>query len=73
MSQTPIRRLDARTPEFMSTLDALLAFASEADERIDAAASTSAFFSPPGVGTTMISSPTPATLAGIAFISTELG
>jgi hypothetical protein len=26
-----------------------------------------------GVGTTMISSPTPATLAGIAFISTELG
>ena len=39
MSQTPIRRLDARAPEFMSTLDALLAFASEADERIDAAVS----------------------------------
>ena len=39
MSQTPIRRLDARTPEFMSTLDALLAFASEADERIDTAVS----------------------------------
>ena len=39
MSQTPIRRLDAREPEFMSTLDALLAFASEADERIDTAVS----------------------------------
>ena len=37
MSQTPIRRLDAREPEFLSTLDALLAFESEADERIDAA------------------------------------
>ncbi|MBC9073574.1 histidinol dehydrogenase [Thauera sp. CAU 1555] len=32
-----IRRLDAREPEFLSTLDALLAFESEADERIDAA------------------------------------
>jgi len=40
---------------------------------IAAAASTSGFFSPRGVGTTMISSPTPATLAGMAFISTELG
>lgn len=37
MSQTPIRRLDAREPEFLSTLDALLAFESEADERIDTA------------------------------------
>ncbi|MFP5402751.1 MAG: histidinol dehydrogenase, partial [Gammaproteobacteria bacterium] len=35
MSQTPIRRLDAREPEFLSMLDALLAFESEADERID--------------------------------------
>ena len=32
-----IRRLDAREPEFLSTLDALLAFESEADERIDTA------------------------------------
>ncbi len=39
MSQTPIRRLDARDAEFLSTLDALLAFESEADERIDAAVS----------------------------------
>ena len=37
MSQTPIRRLDAREPEFLSTLDALLAFESEADERINSA------------------------------------
>ena len=37
MSQTPIRRLDAREPEFLSTLDALLAFEAEADGRIDAA------------------------------------
>ncbi len=37
MSQTPIRRLDARDPEFLSTLDALLAFEAAADERIDAA------------------------------------
>src|SRR5690606_3234728 len=34
-----IRRLDAREPEFLSTIDALLAFESEADERIDAAVS----------------------------------
>ncbi|THF61696.1 histidinol dehydrogenase [Pseudothauera rhizosphaerae] len=32
-----IRRLDAREPEFLATLGALLAFESEADERIDAA------------------------------------
>nr|MBL8454951.1 histidinol dehydrogenase [Zoogloeaceae bacterium] len=32
-----IRRLDAREPEFLSTLDALLAFESSADARIDAA------------------------------------
>ena len=38
-----------------------------------AAASTNAFFSPFGVGTTMISSCTPATLAGIAFINTLEG
>jgi len=37
MSQTPIRRLDAREPEFLSTLDALLAFEASADDRIDAA------------------------------------
>ncbi|GHU12808.1 histidinol dehydrogenase [Betaproteobacteria bacterium] len=37
MSQTPIRRLDAREPEFLSTLDALLAFESAADERINTA------------------------------------
>ncbi len=37
MSQTPIRRLAAREPEFLSTLDALLAFEAEADGRIDAA------------------------------------
>ena len=36
-SQTPIRRLDVREPEFLSTLDALLAFEAEADERIDGA------------------------------------
>ena len=35
-----------------------------------AAANTNGFFSPRGVGTTMISSPTPATLAGTAFITT---
>ncbi|ANQ83956.1 histidinol dehydrogenase [Azoarcus olearius] len=34
---TPIRRLDARQPDFLATLDALLAFESEADERIDSA------------------------------------
>ena len=38
-----------------------------------AAASTSSLASPPGVGTTMISSSTPATLAGMAFMSTEEG
>ena len=38
-----------------------------------AAASTSGFFSPRGVGTTMMISATPATCAGIAFISTLLG
>ena len=38
-----------------------------------AAASTSSFFSPRGVGTTMMSSATPATLAGSAFISTDDG
>lgn len=38
MSQT-VRRLDAREAEFLSTLDALLAFEAEADERIDAAVS----------------------------------
>ncbi|MBD5801818.1 Histidinol dehydrogenase [Azoarcus sp. Aa7] len=32
-----IRRLDARDPEFLSTLDALLAFEGSADARIDAA------------------------------------
>lgn len=36
MSQL-IRRLDARDPEFLATLDALLAFEAQADERIDAA------------------------------------
>ena len=35
--RTAIRRLDAREPEFLATLDALLAFESEADERIDTA------------------------------------
>ena len=40
---------------------------------IAAAANTRGFFSPPGVGTTMMSSPTPATLAGIAFMSTDEG
>ncbi len=40
---------------------------------IAAAAITSAFFSPRGVGTTMTSSPTPATFAGSAFISTDDG
>ncbi len=43
MSQLPprtaIRRLDARDPDFLATLDALLAFESEADERIDTAVS----------------------------------
>ncbi|KON81001.1 histidinol dehydrogenase [Azoarcus sp. PA01] len=34
-----IRRLDAREPEFLATLDALLAFESGADARIDAAVS----------------------------------
>ena len=37
------------------------------------AAITKAFFSPSGVGTTMINSLTPATLAGIAFINTDDG
>ncbi len=35
MSKTAIRRLDARNPGFFAELDALLAFESEADERID--------------------------------------
>ena len=34
-----IRRLDAREPEFLATLDALLAFEGGADARIDAAVS----------------------------------
>ena len=38
-----------------------------------AAASTSGLITPSGVGTTMTTRPTPATRAGIAFISTELG
>ncbi|MCL2589454.1 MAG: histidinol dehydrogenase [Betaproteobacteria bacterium] len=37
MSQTAIRRLDARAPDFSATLDALLAFEASADERIDRA------------------------------------
>ena len=37
MSKTAIRRLDARAPDFSATLDALLAFESSADERIDQA------------------------------------
>ena len=36
-SPAAIRRLDARDPEFLSTLDALLAFEGGADARIDAA------------------------------------
>lgn len=36
-SPATIRRLDARDPEFLSTLDALLAFEGGADARIDAA------------------------------------
>jgi hypothetical protein len=40
---------------------------------IAAAASTIWFFTPSGVGTTMMISCTPATLAGTAFISTEDG
>ncbi len=35
--ETSIRRLDAREPEFLSTLDALLAFEGSADARIDQA------------------------------------
>jgi len=35
MSKTAIRRLDARNAGFLAELDALLAFESEADERID--------------------------------------
>lgn len=38
-----------------------------------AAASTSGFFTPSGVGTTITISFTPATRAGIAFISTDDG
>lgn len=38
-----------------------------------AAASTRSFFRPSGVGTTITISPTPATRAGIAFISTDDG
>jgi hypothetical protein len=38
-----------------------------------AAASTIGFLAPSGVGTTIASSRTPATLAGIAFISTDDG
>lgn len=34
---TQIRRLDARAPDFLSTLDALLAFESATDERIESA------------------------------------
>jgi len=40
---------------------------------MQAAASTSSLTSPRGVGTTMTTSGTPATLAGMAFISTEDG
>ncbi|MDR2092135.1 MAG: histidinol dehydrogenase [Azoarcus sp.] len=37
MSQTPIRRLDAGSPDFPAALDALLAFEAAADARIDTA------------------------------------
>jgi hypothetical protein len=40
---------------------------------VRAAASTSGFTTPPGVGTTMTRRSTPATDAGSAFIRTELG
>ncbi|MCY1171728.1 hypothetical protein D9M73_118490 [compost metagenome] len=40
---------------------------------MQAAASTSSLISPRGVGTTMTTSVTPATLAGIAFINTDDG
>ena len=39
MAPPSIRRLDARAPDFLATLDALLAFEAEADDRIDAAVS----------------------------------
>ena len=42
-------------------------------EQVRAAASTSGFSTPPGAGTVMTRRPTPATFAGIAFISTEDG
>ena len=38
-----------------------------------AAANTKGFFTPSGVGTTMMICPTPATFAGMAFINTEEG
>ncbi|CNL11725.1 Uncharacterised protein [Mycobacterium tuberculosis] len=40
---------------------------------MQAAASTSSLISPRGVGTTMTTSVTPATLAGMAFINTDDG
>lgn len=39
MSRTQIHRLEARSPDFLATLDALLGFESAADERIDRAVS----------------------------------
>ena len=41
--------------------------------QIAAAASTSSLLSPPGVGTAMMISRTPATLAGTAFMITDDG
>ena len=40
---------------------------------MEAAAITNGFKLPPGVGATIVTSGTPATFAGIAFISTDEG
>ena len=62
--------LEIGHPELKAAFDAITPAQRSA---LQAAASTSAFFSPFGVGTTMMISPTPATWAGMAFISTLEG
>ena len=54
----------------MGLLDLVLPFGKEVSDK---KVKTKELVSPFGVGTTMINSPTPATLAGMAFINTDDG
>ncbi len=64
-------KLRPQSPWFSAPAGDWLPYWEEAARR--AAASTISLSTPPGVGTTMTSSGTPATLAGMAFMSTDEG